>query len=73
HPKWDERPLLVVQRKPGAQIERDDLLAFYDGKVARWWTPDDVVFVDQIPLGNTGKVLKADLRKRFRGHRLPSA
>jgi 3-(methylthio)propionyl---CoA ligase len=73
HPKWDERPLLVVKRKPGADVDRDDLLAFYADKVARWWTPDDVVFVDDIPLGTTGKMLKSALREQFRNHRLPTA
>ncbi|WPB56068.1 3-(methylthio)propionyl-CoA ligase [Xylophilus sp. GOD-11R] len=62
HPKWDERPLLVVVRRPGAQVERDELLRFFDGKVARWWIPDDVVFVDAIPLGPTGKMQKNRLR-----------
>jgi acyl-CoA synthetase (AMP-forming)/AMP-acid ligase II len=73
HPKWDERPLLVVQRKPGAALSRDELIGFYTGKVAKWWTPDDVVFVDEIPLGNTGKMLKSQLREQFRGHKLPTA
>jgi len=72
HPKWDERPLLVVQRRPGATVKRDELIAFYTGKVAKWWTPDDVVFVDEIPIGNTGKMLKSELRDRFRNHVLPS-
>jgi fatty-acyl-CoA synthase len=73
HPKWDERPLLVVQKKPGATVSRDDLIKFYEGKIAKWWTPDDVAFVDAIPLGATGKVLKTSLREQFKGHRLPSA
>ena len=73
HPKWDERPLLVVTRKPGAQVTREELLAFYDGRIAKWWTPDDVTFVDSIPLGATGKVLKNRLRETFRDHRLPTA
>ncbi|MCY1509297.1 3-methylmercaptopropionyl-CoA ligase [compost metagenome] len=73
HPKWDERPLLVVQTKPGATVSRDELIAFYAGKVAKWWTPDDVVFVETIPLGATGKMLKTELRKRFADHRLPTA
>jgi acyl-CoA synthetase (AMP-forming)/AMP-acid ligase II len=68
HPKWDERPLLVVVRRPGAALSRDELLASFAGKVARWWTPDDVVFVDEIPLGATGKMLKASLRERYAGH-----
>jgi fatty-acyl-CoA synthase len=73
HPKWDERPLLVVQKKPGAQVSRQELLEFYQGKIAKWWTPDDVVFVDAIPLGATGKMLKSKLREQFRDYRLPSA
>ncbi|MNF84740.1 Long-chain-fatty-acid--CoA ligase [compost metagenome] len=73
HPKWDERPLLVVTRKPGAELARDELLGFYEGKIARWWTPDDVVFVDSIPLGATGKMLKNKLREMFQDYRLPTA
>jgi fatty-acyl-CoA synthase len=73
HPKWDERPLLVVVRKPGAVLTREELLAFYEGRIARWWTPDDVVFVDAIPLGATGKMLKNKLREQFRDYRLPTA
>jgi acyl-CoA synthetase (AMP-forming)/AMP-acid ligase II len=73
HPKWDERPLLVVVKKPGAELTREALLQFYEGKIAKWWTPDDVVFVDAIPLGATGKVQKNKLRERFEQHRLPTA
>src|SRR5262252_1422163 len=73
HQKWDERPLLVVQRKPGAALSRQELLAFFEGKVARWWTPDDVIFVDAIPLGATGKMLKNRLREQFKDHVLPTA
>ena len=73
HPKWDERPLLVVVKKPGAEVTREDLLAFYEGKIAKWWTPDDVVFVDAIPLGATGKMQKNRLRDQFRDYRLPTA
>jgi acyl-CoA synthetase (AMP-forming)/AMP-acid ligase II len=65
HAKWDERPLLIVVRKPQAELKREELLAFYEGKIAKWWTPDDVVFVDEIPLGATGKILKNQLRERF--------
>jgi 3-(methylthio)propionyl---CoA ligase len=72
HPKWDERPLLVVVRKPGREVTREELLAFYDGKVAKWWIPDDVVFVDAIPLGATGKMQKNKLREEFRYHVLPT-
>jgi acyl-CoA synthetase (AMP-forming)/AMP-acid ligase II len=71
HPKWDERPLLVVVRKPGAEVTRDQLIAHYEGKVARWQVPDDVVFVDSIPLGATGKMLKTRLREQFKDYRLP--
>jgi fatty-acyl-CoA synthase len=73
HPKWDERPLLVVMKKPGAELGREELLAHYEGKVAKWQVPDDVVFVDSIPLGATGKMLKSRLREQFREHRLPTA
>jgi fatty-acyl-CoA synthase len=73
HPKWDERPLLVVVKKPGADVSRDELLAFYEGRIAKWWTPDDVVFIDAIPLGATGKMQKNKLRDLFREHRLPTA
>jgi fatty-acyl-CoA synthase len=71
HPKWDERPLLVAMRKPGAEVSREELLAFYEGKVARWQVPDDVVFVESIPLGATGKMLKNRLREQFSDYRLP--
>ena len=73
HPKWDERPLLVVMKKPGAALTREELLAFFEGKIAKWWTPDDVVFVDAIPLGATGKMQKNKLRDQFRDHPLPTA
>jgi 3-(methylthio)propionyl---CoA ligase len=71
HPKWDERPLLVVVRKPGATATREDILAFYEGKVAKWQVPDDVAFVDAIPLGATGKMQKNKLREQFKHHALP--
>jgi len=71
HPKWDERPLLVVVKKPGAELSRDALLGFFEGKIATWWTPDDVGFVDAIPLGATGKMLKHRLREQFQDHLLP--
>jgi acyl-CoA synthetase (AMP-forming)/AMP-acid ligase II len=73
HPKWDERPLLVVALKPGKEVTREALLAFYEGKIAKWWTPDDVVFVDSIPLGATGKVLKNRLRDLYQDHLLAMA
>ena len=71
HPKWDERPLLVVMRKPGTQATREEILAHFEGKVAKWQVPDDVVFVDAIPLGATGKMQKNKLREQFKSHRLP--
>ena len=71
HPKWDERPLLVVVKKPGADVTREQLLQFFEGKVAKWQVPDDVVFVEAIPLGATGKMQKNKLREQFKGHRLP--
>jgi fatty-acyl-CoA synthase len=73
HPKWDERPLLVVVKKQGANISRDELLKYFEGKVAKWWIPDDVVFVDQLPHTATGKLLKTKLREDFKDYRLPTA
>jgi acyl-CoA synthetase (AMP-forming)/AMP-acid ligase II len=72
HSKWDERPLLIVVRKPGETLSRDDLLAFYQDKVPSWWIPDDVVFVESIPLGATGKMQKITLREQFRDYLLPT-
>ena len=68
HPKWDERPLLIVALKPGASATREELLAIYEGKVARWAVPDDVVFVEELPHGATGKLLKTALRARYGDH-----
>lgn len=73
HPKWDERPLLVVVKKPGMDVTKDDILKFYDGKIAKWWTPDDVVFAESLPLGATGKILKNKIRETYRDYKLPSA
>jgi acyl-CoA synthetase (AMP-forming)/AMP-acid ligase II len=73
HPKWDERPLLVVVRKPGAQVSREEILAFFDGRIAKWQIPDVVVFVDEIPHTATGKIQKLKLREQFRSHVLPTA
>ncbi len=71
HPKWDERPIVCVVRKTGAEVSREQLLAFYEGKTAKWQIPDDVVFVDAIPLGATGKMLKTKLREQLKGYVLP--
>jgi 3-(methylthio)propionyl---CoA ligase len=73
HPKWDERPIVAVVKKPGAQVTREELLKFYEGKIAKWQIPDDVVFVDAIPLGATGKMLKTKLREMLKDYRLPTA
>ena len=73
HPKWDERPIVVVVKKPGAEVTRDELIQFYDGKTAKWQIPDDVVFVDAIPLGATGKMLKTKLREQLANYSFPTA
>ncbi len=71
HPKWDERPIIAVVKKPGAEVTREELIAFYEGKTAKWQVPDDVVFVDAIPLGATGKMLKTRLREMLKDYTLP--
>ena len=73
HPRWDERPLLIIVRKPDAKVTREDLIKFFDGRVAKWWIPDDVAFVDQLPHTATGKILKTKLREDFKSHKLPAA
>ncbi len=70
HPKWDERPLLIVVRKPGTSVTKEAMLAFLEGKIAKWWMPDDVAFVNEIPHTATGKIQKLTLRKQFEGHKL---
>ena len=72
HPKWDERPIVVVVKKTDANVSREELLAFYEGKTAKWQMPDDVVFVDSIPLGATGKMLKTKLREQLKDYKLPN-
>ena len=72
HPKWDERPLLVIVLKKGEQATKEDILGFMQGKIAKWWMPDDVVFVDEIPHTATGKIQKITLRQQFRDYRLPT-
>ena len=72
HPKWDERPVVVVVRKPGAELTREALLAFFANKAAKWQVPDDVIFVDSIPLGGTGKMQKSKLREQLQDYRLPN-
>ncbi len=73
HPKWDERPLLVVVKKKDAEVTKEELLAFFQGKIAKWWMPDDVVFVEQLPHTATGKLLKTKMREEFKEYRLPTA
>ncbi|MBU3702180.1 MAG: long-chain fatty acid--CoA ligase [Acidimicrobiia bacterium] len=72
HPKWSERPLACVVVKPGETLTRDDVLVWLDGRVAKWWLPDDVVFIDEIPKTSVGKFSKRDLRDRFADHVLPT-
>ncbi len=72
HPKWDERPLLIIHRKPDATVDKKELLEFLGTKVAKWWLPDDVQFVDAIPHTATGKILKTRLREDFKDYKLPT-
>ncbi len=72
HPKWDERPLLIIEPRPGAQPTKEAVLSFLEGKIAKWWTPDDVAFVEKIPLGATGKINKLALRETFKDYKLPT-
>jgi fatty-acyl-CoA synthase len=72
HPKWDERPLLIVVPKSGARLDKAEMLAFLEGRIAKWWMPDDVAFVSALPHTATGKVVKTALREQFRDFALPS-
>jgi fatty-acyl-CoA synthase len=72
HPKWDERPLLIIEPKAGTQPAKEQVLNFLEGKIAKWWMPDDVAFVEKIPLGATGKINKLALRETFKDYRLPN-
>jgi len=73
HPKWDERPLLLIVRKPGAEVGADDIRAHLTRHVAKWWLPDEILFVDSLPHTATGKLLKTALREQYRDYRLPTA
>jgi len=73
HPKWDERPLLIIVKKEGSDPTKDDILKFMEGKIAKWWMPDDVAFVSEIPHNATGKILKTALRDTFADYKLPTA
>ena len=72
HPKWSERPLACVVVREGAELTRGDVLEFLGGRVATWWLPDDVVFIDEVPKTSVGKFSKKDLRDRFADHVLPT-
>ena len=73
HPKWAERPLACVVVRPGEELTKDEVLAYLEDRVAKWWLPDDVVFVDEIPKTSVGKFSKKDLRDKFAGYQLPTA
>ena len=73
HPKWDERPLLIIVKDEGAEVSKEQVLAYLEGKIAKWWMPDDVTFVDEIPHTATGKIQKLTLREQFAGYELPEA
>ena len=73
HAKWDERPLLLIIRAEDSKLDRDGMLKFFEGKIAKWWLPDDVVFVAELPHTATGKLLKAKLREEYCDHKLPTA
>jgi fatty-acyl-CoA synthase len=70
HPKWDERPIVVAVKKPGQEVTREEILKFYEGKIAKWWMPDDVVFVPELPHTATGKLSKLTLRQKFHDYKL---
>ena len=70
HAKWDERPIVVAVKRPGQEVSKDELLRFYEGKIAKWWMPDDVVFVKELPHTATGKLSKLTLRQQFQDFRL---
>jgi fatty-acyl-CoA synthase len=73
HPKWDERPLIVAIKRKGAEVTREELLKFFEGKIAKWWVPDDVTFVEELPHTATGKLSKLTLRQQFKAYKLPTA
>jgi len=72
HPKWDERPIIIVVKRPNTEVTREELLAFYKDKVAKWQIPDDVIFMESIPIGATGKIQKNRLREMLKDYVLPS-
>ena len=72
HPQWTERPLLLVQTKEGESVSKEEMLAWFDGKVAKWWIPDDVQFIDEMPHTATGKIQKTALRDMFADYAFPA-
>jgi acyl-CoA synthetase (AMP-forming)/AMP-acid ligase II len=72
HPKWDERPLLIIVKKPGATVSKEQVMTHLQGKIAKWWMPDDVTFVEEIPHTAAGKISKLQLREKFKGYLLPT-
>jgi acyl-CoA synthetase (AMP-forming)/AMP-acid ligase II len=70
HPKWDERPIVVAVKRAGQEVSKEELLKFYEGKIAKWWMPDDVVFVAELPHTATGKLSKLTLRQQLKDYRL---
>ncbi|MEM8799659.1 MAG: long-chain fatty acid--CoA ligase, partial [Pseudomonadota bacterium] len=73
HPKWDERPLLICVPETGSDVTKEQVLNFLEGRIAKWWMPDDVVFVEELPHTATGKIQKTKLREQFNDYRLPTA
>ena len=73
HPKWSERPLACVVLKPGETLTKDEVIAFLEPRVAKWWLPDDVVFIDEVPKTSVGKFSKKTLRDQFADYQLPTA
>src|SRR5690606_34576557 len=71
HPKWDERPLLIIVKDGSRELDGSSILKSFEGKVASWWVPNDCVFVDEIPHTATGKISKKDLRERYQNHQWP--
>ena len=71
HPKWQERPVAFVVIKEGEELTKDEILEYLDGRVAKWWMPDDVVFIAEVPKTSVGKFSKKDLRKQFEDYVIP--
>jgi fatty-acyl-CoA synthase len=72
HPKWDERPILLIVKKPGAEVSEASVLDYLKDKVAKWWLPDEIIFVDELPHTATGKILKRQIRDDYKDYKLRS-